>query len=179
MKLCLFVLSLGNDALNDKVIADFPLKCRNSDLDDNVNKDIFWFLTTILISRNMLVCQSLVCSRCYECVADCFWFHGAFKFFQMLWQRSIWQRDILCLYFKLQVTSVAGVTSARPTVVSLRTISASRNSARQRPKSALWGLVSVEIISRVINQRGWRLSCDNKFQEEFIKGSCHSSFILS
>ena len=123
--------SQGNDALNDKVIADFPLKCRNSDLDDNVNKDIFWFLTTILISRNMLVCQSLVCSRCYECVADCFWFHGAFKFFQMLWQR-----DILCLYFKLQVTSVAGVTSARPTVVSLRTISASRNSARQRPKSA-------------------------------------------
>ena len=84
VKLCLFVLSLGNDALNDKVIADFPLKCRNSDLDDNVNKDIFWFLTTILISRNMLVCQSLVCSRCYECVADCFWFHGAFKFFQML-----------------------------------------------------------------------------------------------
>ena len=51
VKLCLFVPSLGNDALNDKVIADFPLKCRNNDLDDNV--DIFGFRDLISVSDGM------------------------------------------------------------------------------------------------------------------------------
>ena len=30
---------MTNDAQNDKVIANFPLKCRNTDLDDKVDKD--------------------------------------------------------------------------------------------------------------------------------------------